>query len=422
MTLHMNKQFKQILLNEVNRIDTAGSTKRVEVVIDSFTKEISPKALIKNKKYLIFNSNDYLGLRFNKDVINAEHKAADKFGAGPGAVRFISGTLKIYKELESAIAKFHGREDAMVFSSAFATNVAVMSCLLKGQSKDALLSNEVCVISDTLNHRSIIDGIRAASIDKEQKFIYKHLDFDDLRRVLQENQSKFKRAVVVTDGIFSMIGEFADIKKLKAVCLEFDKSYEQGVFLVVDDSHGVGSYGATGRGCEEKSNGQADALVGTFGKAFGSDGGYVVGDKVFIDYLRESAATYIYSNSVSPSVAGAALQSVRIVSSTKGRKLLQKLQENMQYLKKQMLKADLQFAAESDHPIQPLLVGDTMKAKQLKNLLFKQGIIVTNITYPVVPKGKDEIRIQISASHTKKDIDQLVKASNKSAKQLGIIK
>ncbi len=417
----MNKNFKQILLSEIKRIDTVGSTKRDEVIIDGFTREASPKALIKNKKYLVFNSNDYLGLRFNKDVIIAEHKASDKFGAGPGAVRFISGTLKIYKELEAAIAKFHDREEAMVFSSAFATNVAVMSCLLKAQSKDSLLSNEVCVISDTLNHRSIIDGIRAASIEKDQKFIYKHLDFDDLRKVLMENQTKFKRAVVVTDGIFSMIGEHTDINKLKTICQKFDKEYEQGVFLVVDDSHGVGSYGATGRGCEEKSHGIADALVGTFGKAFGSDGGYVVGDKVFIDYLRESAATYIYSNSISPSVAGAALQSVKIVSSTKGKTLFKKLQDNMQYLKQQMVKAGLQFAAESDHPIQPLLVGDTMKAKQLKDMLFKQGIIVTNITYPVVPKGKDEIRIQINASHTRKDIDQLVKCSAKSAKQLGII-
>ena len=417
----MNKNFANTLQEELRRIDLVGSTKREEIVIDGFTKDPSPKALIKNKKYLIFNSNDYLSLRFNKDVIISEHKAADKFGAGPGAVRFISGTLKIYKELERMIADFHGREDAMIFSSAFAANVAVMSCLLKGQSKDSLLSNEVCVVSDSLNHRSIIDGIRAASIEKEQKFIYKHLDFDDLRKVLKEIQSKFKRAVVVSDGIFSMIGESADIKQLRSVCVEFDKDYEQGVFLVIDDSHGVGAYGDKGRGCEEKSKARADALVGTFGKAFGSDGGYVVGDKIFIDYLRESAATYIYSNSISPSVAGAALQSVKIVSSAKGNSLFKKLQDNMRYLKQQMHKEGLQFAAQSDHPIQPLLVGDTMKAKQLKDMLFKEGIIVTNITYPVVPKGKDEIRIQINASHTKKDIDQLVKTTTRYAKVLGIL-
>ncbi len=417
----MNTKFQKTLSDELKRIDTLGSTKRDEVVIEAFTKGPSPKAIIKKKKYIVFNSNDYLGLRFNRDIIKAEHLAADKFGAGPGAVRFISGTLQIYKDLEDSIAKFHHREAGMVFSSAFAANIAVMSCLLKGQSKDSVLSNEVCVISDTLNHRSIIDGIRTASIDKEQKFIYKHLNFSDLERVLDENKAKFKRAVVVTDGIFSMIGEYSDIKKLKAVCNTFDPKYEQGVFLVIDDSHGVGAYGVTGRGCEEVSGGMADALIGTFGKAFGSDGGYVVGDKIFIDYLRESAATYIYSNSVSPSVAGAALQSVRTVGSAKGKALFKKLQTNMRYLKQKMKMAGFEFSAESDHPIQPLLVGDTLKAKQLKEKLYKQGILVTNITYPVVPKGKDEIRIQINASHTKKDINELVAATVKSAKELGII-
>ncbi len=416
-----NAKFCKILSDELKRIDTAGSTKRFEVVIEGFTKEASPKAVIKNKHYIVFNSNDYLGLRFNKEIIKSEHVAADKFGTGPGAVRFISGTLQIYKDLEAEIAKFHNREAGMVFSSAFAANIAVLSCLLKGQSKDSLLSNEVCVISDTLNHRSIIDGIRTASIDKEQKFTYKHLDFTDLERVLEENQQKFRRAVVVSDGIFSMIGEYTDIKKLKAICDKFDTKYEQGVFLVIDDSHGVGAYGETGRGCEEVSHGKADVLIGTFGKAFGSDGGYAVGDKLFIDYLRESAATYIYSNSVSPSVAGAALKSVKTIGSVKGKALFKKLKDNMKYLKQKIQAAGFEFSAQSDHPIQPLLVGDTLKAKQLKDKLYKRGILVTNITYPVVPKGKDEIRIQINASHTKKDIDSFVKATTISAKELGII-
>jgi glycine C-acetyltransferase len=309
----------------------------------------------------------------------------------------------------------------MVFSSAFATNIAVMSCLLNGQSKDSLLSREVCVISDALNHRSIIDGVRAASIGKEQKFIYKHLDFEDLRRVLDENKTAFKRAVVVTDGVFSMIGEAADLHSLKAVIDDFNEVYEEGVLLVVDDSHGVAAFGKTGRGTEEVSNVQADLLIGTFGKGFGSDGGYVVGDQLMIDYLRESAATYIYSNSISPSVAGAALASINYVSSGDGQKLLQKLEQDKKYLKSQMTEAGLQFAADSDHPIQPLLVGDTLKAKELRNKLFEMGILVTNITYPVVPKGKDEIRIQLNASHTKEDIDTLVKSAASAAKELEIL-
>ena len=417
----MNQKFQDILRSEITRIDSAGSTKRKEAVIEGFTKEASPKAIIDDKKYIVFNSNDYLGLRFHPSLLRAEEEASQKYGAGPGAVRFISGTMQVYKDLEQAVAKFHNRDAGMVFSSAFATNIAVMSCLLKGQSKDSLLSNEVCVISDALNHRSIIDGIRAASIDKEQKFIYKHLDFEDLRNVLEENKVKFKRAVVVTDGVFSMIGEAASLKELKAVVDEFENQYDQGVLLVVDDSHGVAAYGVTGRGTEEVSGAKSDLLIGTFGKGFGADGGYVVGDQVMIDYLRESAATYIYSNSISPSVAAAALASINIVTSEEGQKLLIKLEEDKKYLKDQMAKAGLQFAAESHHPIQPLLVGDTLKAKELRNKLFEMGVLVTNITYPVVPRGKDEIRIQLNASHTKEDIDTLVSSSAKVAKELQII-
>lgn len=417
----MNIKFADILKAEIKRIDDAGSTKRNEAVIESFTKESSPKAVIKGKEYIVFNSNDYLGLRFNSALLNAEEEASQKYGAGPGAVRFISGTLQVYKDLESAIATFHNREAGMVFSSAFATNIAVMSCLLNGQSKDSLLSREVCVISDALNHRSIIDGVRASSIDKEQKFIYKHLDFEDLRRALEENKTKFKRAVVVTDGVFSMIGEAADLSALKEVTDAFNDEYEQGVLLVVDDSHGVAAFGKSGRGTEEVSNAQADLLIGTFGKGFGSDGGYVVGSQLMIDYLRESAATYIYSNSISPSVAGAALASINYVSSPDGQKLLEKLGQDKKYLKEQMSEAGLQFAADSNHPIQPLLVGDTLKAKELRNKLFEMGILVTNITYPVVPKGKDEIRIQLNASHTKEDIDTLVSSAAKAAKELEIL-
>lgn len=417
----MNKKFRDIISAELKRIDEAGSAKRNEAVITGFTKEASPKAIIGSNEYIIFNSNDYLGLRFNKTLLNAEEEASQKYGAGPGAVRFISGTLKVYKDLESAIATFHNREAGMVFSSAFATNIAVMSCLLNGQSKDSLLSREVCVISDALNHRSIIDGVRAASIDKEQKFIYKHLDFEDLKRVLEENKTTFKRAVVVTDGVFSMIGEAADLKALRLITDEYNDIYEQGVLLVVDDSHGVAAFGESGRGTEEVSDAQADLLVGTFGKGFGSDGGYVVGSQLMIDYLRESAATYIYSNSISPSVAGAALASINYVSSPDGQNLLKKLEEDKKYLKTQMLEAGLKFAADSNHPIQPLLVGDTLKAKELRNKLFEMGVLVTNITYPVVPKGKDEIRIQLNASHTKEDIDTLVKSAASAAKELGIL-
>jgi len=397
--------FFNLLQKEVDRIDNAKTAKRNEKIIEGFTRDLSPRAIIGNKAYRIFNSNDYLGLRFNKKLAKAEREAAEKFGTGPGAVRFISGTLRIYKDLEKALAQFHDREDAMVFSSAFAANVAVIHSLIKGQSKDSLILNEVLVLSDALNHRSIIEGIRVANLSKEQRLVYKHLDYENLSELLQANINKFRRVIVLTDGIFSMLGEAVDLKKLKAVTGEYDKKYEQGILLVVDDSHGVGAYGETGRGVEEISHTQADVLVGTLGKAFGSDGGYVVANKKITGYLRESAATYIYSNSVSPGVAGAALEAVKLMTEDEGRALMKKLKDNIFLFKKMLVQAGFKLAADSIHPIQPILIGDPAKSKALAEELFRRGILATSINYPVVPSGRDEIRVQISASHTKKDLE-----------------
>src|SRR3972149_1816480 len=295
----MSKQhFYQQLKAEIARIDDAHITKRQETIIEGFEFKPSPRALIAGKPFLVFNSNDYLGLRHHPTLVKADHQATDQYGTGPGAVRFISGALKVHRDLEKAIAKFHGRDEAMIFSSAFATNMAVLFSLLKGQSKDSLVDNNVIVISDELNHRSIIDGIRIANLTKEQKAIFKHMNADHLREVLQANVGKFKRALVVTDGVFSMLGEYQDLSKLQAVIAEFDEQYEQGVISVVDDAHGVGAFGNTGRGTEEVSGAQADVLVGTMGKSFGADGGYVSGPPVAVDSRRESAATYIYSNNI----------------------------------------------------------------------------------------------------------------------------
>ena len=402
----MSKQnFHTTLQKELDRIDAANVAKRNERIIEGFTFDPSPKALIGGQPYHLYKSNNYLGLRHNPTLKKAEHAATEHYGSGPGAVRFISGTMKIYKELEASVANFHGREAGMVFSSAFAANLAVMSCLAKGQSKDSVVGGETLIISDELNHRSIIDGIRVASLPKEQKTIYKHMDYADLDRVLLEQKNKWKRVLVVTDGIFSMLGEYADLKAIREICDKHDSSYEEGVLLVVDDSHGVGGFGETGRGVEEVSSGQADVLVGTFGKGFGSDGGYVVSDQITIDYLRESSATYIFSNSISPGVAGSALASVNLVNSDEGKKLLEKLRGFTAYFKEEMKKAGFTFASDSIHSIQPILIGDASLCKQLTEKLFAQNIVVTSINYPVVPKGKDEIRVQINASHTQKDLD-----------------
>ncbi len=415
------QKFIDSLVLEVARIDAAQVAKRQEHIIEGFTDEPSPRAIIKGKKYRVFNSNDYLGLRHFPEVKSAEHEASNKYGAGPGAVRFISGSLKVHKDLEKALAKFHERDDAMVFSSAFATNLAVIFSLIKGQSKDSLVSSNTLVISDELNHRSIIDGIRLANLSSDQKKIFKHLSADSLREVLLENAGKFDRAVVVTDGVFSMLGEYQNIKKINQVISEFDKKYDQGVLLIVDDCHGIAAFGETGRGSEEISKAKADVLIGTLGKGFGADGGYVVADKKVIDYLRESAATYIYSNSISPGTAGAALKSVMIADSNEGLKLVKNLKKNVEQLKKSLKNVGFSLAANSIHPIQPILIGNTEKTKLFTNEMYKAGFLVTNINYPVVPKGKDEIRVQLSASHTQEDIAEFIKSATMVGKKLGII-
>lgn len=401
------QQFYTILESEVARIDGIKTSKRSERVIQSFKNATT--ASINGKDVTIFNSNDYLGLRHNEAVKKAEHAASKHYGAGPGAVRFISGTMQVHRELEKAISKFHGRADAMIFSSAFAANLAVLFCLISGQSKDSKVTNNVLVVSDALNHRSIIDGIRLAQLPKEQRVVFEHMNMESLDTVLKTAVGKYERVLVVTDGVFSMLGEYQHLDKMRTIIDSYDEQFPQGVLLVMDDCHGVASCGATGRGVEELKKAKADVLVGTFGKGFGSDGGYVVADQTVIDYLRESSATYIYSNSISPGTAGAALRAVQLVSGPEGELLLHTSQENTAYFKKQALDAGFNFAADSVHPIQPVLIGDPVKTRGLVDFLFSKNILVTNISYPVVQKGRDEIRVQISAAHTKEEIDTLVK-------------
>ncbi len=400
--------FLNIADQELKRLDASGGSKRHEQVIQQIQPQRNGSVTIGGKAFLVFNSNDYLGMRFNPRLSEVEHEASIKFGCGPGGVRFISGTTEIHKELEQAIAAFHNRQDALVYSSAFAANLAILSSLAKGQSKDSLISDNVLIISDELNHRSIVDGIRLTGLSPDNKKIFKHKNLADLARLLQENIGLFDRCLVITDGIFSMLGEAQNLLDLRGVIDQFDGSYPEGVWMLVDDSHGVGAYGKTGRGVEEKFGCHADILVGTFGKAFGVDGGYVVGDKTLIDYLREASSTYIYSNPVSPGTAAATLESLKIVSGPLGSQALKRLNANIQLFKDLVAKESIRLAAESDHPIQPILIGDAQKTVSLKESLFKNQILVTNINYPVVPKGQDELRIQLSALHDESAITKLV--------------
>jgi len=405
--------FFTTLKDETSRIDQANVSKRREQVITGFTQDQSPRAVVDGKAYIVFNSNDYLGLRLHPALQAAEHAASATYGTGPGAVRFISGTLAIHRELEQTIARFHGRDDAIIFSSAFAANLAVLFSLIRGQSQDSRLSSNTLVVSDALNHRSIVDGIRLANFPSEQKQIFKHLDTADLDRILSQHVSKYERVVVVTDGVFSMLGEYQDLAVMRAVVDQWDASYPQGVLLVVDDCHGVGAHGSSGKGTEEVCRTQADVLVGTFGKAFGADGGYVVSSQPVIDYLREAAATYIYSNSISAGTAAAAQAAVKIVQSPEGIKLLEKVADNVAQFKSGLPATGLSLAADSHHPIQPILMGDPARTAKFRQSLWDEGLWVTGISYPVVAKGLDEIRVQISAAHSEEDIARFLEVASR---------
>ncbi|SFK15641.1 2-amino-3-ketobutyrate coenzyme A ligase [Nitrosomonas aestuarii] len=351
--------------------------------------------------YLLMNSNSYLGLSMHPQVIAAEEKAAKEFGTGPGAVRFISGTYAPHVELENRLAAFHQRESAMIYSAAYATVMGVLP---------PLIDDNTLVISDQLNHNSIINAIRLCR--PAQKAIYKHLDMAELERILRistSNNSKgnklqIKRILVITDGIFSMRGDHAPLNKIVDLCRKYEHHFADGIITIADDSHGVGAFGATGRGVEEYTHSKVDILIATLGKALGVNGGYVTASKPVIDYLRETSPFYIYSNPITPSEARAATKSLDILESSEGRERLKKLRTLTKRFEIGL--AELGFETiPGDHPVTPLLVRDTQKTAQLTRHLHNNKVLATGLNYPVVPQGEEEIRFQINVNHTVRDID-----------------
>ena len=355
-----------------------------------------PRYLIEGETaFLRMNSNSYLGMSFRPGVVAAEDEAARSFGTGPGAVRFISGTWSPHVWLERRLAAFHGREAAMLFSSAYAT---VMGTL------PPLISDKTAVISDELNHNCIINAIALAR--PGEKHIYRHLDIDDLERGLEQAAKASQRAIIVTDGIFSMRGDHAPLDRIMPLARRFDAAFPEGVAVVVDDSHGVGAFGRSGRGTEEHTgSAPADLLVATLGKAFGVNGGYVVGGHTAIRYLRETSPFYIYSNPITPAEAAAACAAVDALDSPAGVALVEDLRTMAGRFRAGL--ANIGFETlPGEHPIVPLMVRDTARTSALVARLRQQGILATGLNYPVVPKGDEEIRFQISADHTVGDIDE----------------
>ena len=349
-----------------------------------------------DRAFLRMNSNSYLGLSLHRQLIETEAKAAEQFGTGPGAVRFISGTYRPHVELEKALASFHGRASAMVMSAAYATVMGVLP---------QLVTAATLVVSDALNHNSIINAIRLSPA--ANKAVYAHLAMTELEKILAANKGRVKRVCVVTDGIFSMRGDHAPLQEIVTICRRHDPDYEEGVITIMDDSHGVGALGNTGRGTEEYTNAQADVLIATLGKALGVNGGYVVSAAPVIDYLRETAPFYIYSNPITPAEAAAALKALQILDSREGGELLARLRKLGKKLRTGL--QDLGYETiMGEHPIVPLLIRNTEKTSALVAYLFEHNILVTGLNYPVVPKGDEEIRLQVSASQTEQDIDYLI--------------
>jgi glycine C-acetyltransferase len=392
-------RLEQKLMEKLTDLETKGTLKGREMIITSIKPpegDKGPRYLLqghKDQKFIRMNSNAYLGLSRHPALVQAEEDAARLYGTGPGAVRFISGTYKPHVQLEKRLADFHAREAAMIFSSAYATIMGVLP---------ALIDPETAVISDALNHNCIINAIRLAR--PKVKAVYAHLDMNDLEAKIKAAMDQARRVLIVTDGIFSMRGDYAPLDIIGDIAVRYSPKFAQGVHTIVDDSHGVGAFGRTGRGTLEYTGAAGiDILVATLGKAFGVNGGYLVASAPVVSYLRETAPFYIYSNPITPAEAGAALKALEILDGPEGEKLLEHLRTLTQLFEQGLV--DLGFEVlRSAHPIVPLMIRDTGKTREMVQYLTANGILATGLKFPVVPKGDEEIRFQISAEHTPGDL------------------
>ncbi|OPZ06607.1 MAG: 2-amino-3-ketobutyrate coenzyme A ligase [Alphaproteobacteria bacterium ADurb.BinA305] len=355
---------------------------------------------------LNFCANNYLGLANDPRLVKAAQDGLAEDGFGMASVRFICGTQSVHKQLEASISKFLGTEDTILYGSCFDAN---------GGLFETLLTEEDAVISDELNHASIIDGVRLC---KARRYRYRNNDMADLEAQLQAADAagvRFK--LIATDGVFSMDGVIAD---LKSVC---DLADKYGALVMVDDSHAVGFVGTHGRGTAEYCGveGRVDIITGTLGKALGgSSGGYTSGHKEIIELLRQRSRPYLFSNTLAPSIAAASIKVMELLASEEGLELCRRVKENGEHFRREMTKLGFTLAGK-DHPIVPVMLGDAQLAGRMAEELLKEGIYVIGFSYPVVPKGKARIRTQMSAAHTTAQIDRAVAAFAKVGKALGAI-
>jgi glycine C-acetyltransferase len=391
---------KDRLVQELNGIREAGLYKNERVIESPQAADIQVAG---GKHVLNFCANNYLGLADNADLIAAAQKAMNTHGFGLSSVRFICGTQDIHKELERAVSRFLGTDDTILYTSCFDAN---------GGLFETLLGEEDVIISDQLNHASIIDGVRLA---KAQRARYEHMDMASLEQQLVEHKGARIR-LVATDGVFSMDG---DIAPLKEIC---DLADAHKALVMVDDSHATGFVGKTGRGSIEHCGvmGRVDVITSTLGKALGgASGGFTSGRKEIVELLRQRSRPYLFSNTVAPAIVGASLKAFEMLSATTARR--DKLEANTSRFRKAMAEAGFDIRP-GVHPIVPIMLGDAKLASTMADKLLGEGIYVIGFSYPVVPKGLARIRVQISAGHDTEDIDQAVAAFTKVGTELGVIR
>jgi len=372
-----------------NRIRTIGSAQGARIVVDG-------------KDVLNFCSNNYLGLANHPKIVEAAKEATKKYGVGPAAVRSIAGTTDLHVQLEQRLAKFKGAEDVITFQSGFTANLGTIS---------ALVAKEDVIFSDRLNHASIIDGCRLSGA----KIVpYEHNDPGSLEDAIKEHVSNFRRALIVTDGVFSMDGDIAPLPALYEVAKKYD------ILFMVDDAHGEGVLGKGGRGIVDHFDlhGKVDIEVGTMSKAFGVMGGIVAGDKRIIEWLRQRGRPFLFSSAVTAPDAAACLAAVDLLEEST--ELVDKLWDNAKYFKAEMKKLGFDTGV-SETPITPIMLGEAPLAQQFSRELFEEGVFAMSIGFPTVAKGKARIRVMISASHDNDDLGQGLEAFAKVGKKLGVI-
>lgn len=396
----MKQKFLNYLTAELEELKETGLFKGERIITSPQSAAIK---ITSGKEVLNFCANNYLGLADHPDLIKAGKEALDKYGFGMASVRFICGTQTIHKELEQRLSKFLGTEDTILYSSCFDAN---------GGLFETLLTEEDAIISDELNHASIIDGIRLC---KAKRFRYKNNHMDDLEEKLKEARDcRFR--LIATDGVFSMDGIVANLKDICDLADKYD------AMVMVDDSHAVGFMGAHGRGTHEdcKVMNRVDIITGTLGKALGgASGGYTSGHKAIIDWLRQRSRPYLFSNSLAPVVAAVSIKVLEMLESSS--ELREKLHANSDYFRKGLMELGFTLIP-GHHPIIPVVLGDAKLASTMADRLLAEGIYVVGFSYPVVPQNKARIRTQMSAAHERSHLNKAIQAFAKVGKELGVIK